>query len=129
MNTTRILGTVMVAVPSRQPADLAAGGATVDAEAPIGAAGAVGGPDAPDGGTGAPGIDAIRAVTGVTMMPVTSPFTAFFCFLPMVWRAARVALALAAAAAFCSGVLVACLGGENPKSASTGLVGPNRPIT
>src|SRR5579883_2645159 len=64
------------------------------------------------------------AVTGVTTMPVTFPFTTFFCFLPAVWRAARVALALAAAAAFSSGVRVAVFGGAKPKSASTGLVAP-----
>src|SRR5579883_209071 len=75
------------------------------------------------GGAGVTGASS-GAVTGVTTMPVTFPFTTFFCFLPAVWRAARVALALAAAAAFSSGVRVAVFGGAKPKSASTGLVAP-----
>src|SRR5580704_9662238 len=50
--------------------------------------------------------------TGVTVTPVTLPLTASFCFLLVVPRAARVALAFAAAAAFCSLVLgVRALGG------------------
>src|SRR5579883_212089 len=96
-------------------------------------------PRAAGAGAGAAADDAPVAVTaadapfdasiGVITIPVTVPFTAFFCFLPIVWRALRVALALAAAAAFSSGVRVAAFGGEKPKSVSTGLVGPKTLIT
>ena len=48
------------------------------------------------------------------------PFTAFFCCVPIVCRAARVALAFAVAAVFCSTVRgVAAFLGLRPKSART----------
>jgi hypothetical protein len=43
---------------------------------------------------------AVGAVMGVTVIPVTLPLTVSFCFLLVVPRASRVALAFAAEAAF-----------------------------
>jgi hypothetical protein len=69
------------------------------------------------GGEAAVGV--VGAVTGVTMTPVTWPLTASFCFLLVVPRATRVALAFAIWAARCSVVNgVRALGGPRPKSAS-----------
>jgi hypothetical protein len=53
---------------------------------------------------------------------VTVPFTLAFCFVPIVCRAARVALALAAATTFFSGVRGAgALRGFSPNSASVSI--------
>ncbi len=62
------------------------------------------------------------AITGVTLMPTTLPVTPFFCTEPMVWRAARVAVRLAAAVALASTVLgPVVLGAVIPKSFRTAL--------
>ena len=75
------------------------------------------------GGSGAAGGAAVGAVMGVTMIPVTLPVTASLSFLLVVPRATRVALAFAAAAAFCT-LVCGCgsLRGARPKSASVGTV-------
>ena len=44
------------------------------------------------------------------------PFTFFFCFAPIVWRASRVASARATASAFSSTVRTGAFGGGKPKS-------------
>ena len=69
---------------------------------------------------GAAGAMGCEATMGVTTMPVPSPLTAFFSFDPIVFRAARVDLCFAAAAAFCSTVGgVGAFLGAIPRSAST----------
>jgi hypothetical protein len=74
-----------------------------------------------DGGTaaGADVDDDGDVVTGVIVTPVTLPVMAAFCFLLVVPRASRVALAFAARAASCA-VVKALRGflGLSPKSAS-----------
>src|ERR1019366_8171810 len=75
-----------------------------------GAAGGTG--DAVEVGVGAEGA-AVGGAVGVTV-----PLIAAFCFDPIVWRAARGALAFAAAASFSSGVATCCARAVSPKSAS-----------
>ena len=72
------------------------------------------------GCAGASGAWAATAVRGVTTSSVvTLAFTAFLAFGPLVPRSTRVALALAAAAAFSAAVRgTGCLRGASPKSAS-----------
>jgi hypothetical protein len=73
---------------------------------------------------------ATGAVMGVTLTPITLPVTSRIATLPLVPRAARVALAFAAAAAFSSvvsGFRAFFVG--RPKSASTVGELPNVPFT
>jgi len=65
-------------------------------------------------GTGDAGGAAVGSVTGIMMSPVTPPLTPSFCFLLVVPRATRVALAFAARAASSFAVNgVRALGGEH----------------
>src|SRR5271165_2419357 len=78
-------------------------------------------------GAGCAAVGGVAAlVTGLITTPVTSPFTASFCFRLVVPRAARVALSFAVAAARCSVVSgLRALGGGKPKSASSCVAAPN----
>src|SRR4029077_14518911 len=92
-------------------------------------AGAVAGTPVTGAGAGAGVVVGVGAVTtgcgpawGVTTrVAVTAPFTPFFRTLPIVPRAFRVALPLAAATAFFSGESTRGLRGLSPKSASTSI--------
>jgi hypothetical protein len=84
--------------------------------------GCAGGVAGVTGVSGEAGEAAAGAVMGVTVTPVTLPVTASFCFLLVVPRAARVALAFAALAASCSADSGArTFGGARPKSESVWL--------
>ena len=87
---------------------------TVAAVVPVLVAGALGLLGAVPGAATVGGV----AVMCVTVMPVTSPLTPSFCLLPIVCRAARVAVRFAAAAVLASTVSCARAFGLIPKSAS-----------
>ena len=83
-------------------------GIDVDATGVAGVAGWLAG-EAPAGV-----VAGFAGATGTTTVPLMSDF----CFLPIVWRAARVAFARATAFTLLSTVRVAFLGGANPKSSA-----------
>ena len=56
--------------------------------------------------------------------PQRVPLMAFFCFLPIVWRALRVSFRLATVCTIFSALIFALFRGERPKSRSVGLAAP-----
>ena len=68
------------------------------------------------------------ATSGVTVMPTTSPVMPCFCTLPIVWRAARVALVLATAPALVVVLFFGVLPGVKPNFARPRPVLPKSSI-